>query len=193
MDHNIVFYDSFEKKKFILSQYLRNGLDKNQAAMYICSEETEDQIRKGMENTIDVEKEEKAGKLVICDYDGWYIENGKTQPLKIINKWKEAQSNFSELGLGLRATGEMSCFFLHDKVKELLKYEYALHRILKIPMEALCAYNLKTIVDLGYTEVIMPLIKAHGDALIVTTKGNMIIDSEKVELSDIERLIDLKI
>jgi hypothetical protein len=113
--------------------------------------------------------------------------------LKIINKFNDTQRRFSDLGLGLRVTGEMSCFFLHDKVKELLKYEYALHKILKIPMLALCAYNLKTIVDLGYTEVIMPLIKAHGKALFLAQEENMVFESGKVELTDVERLLDLKI
>ncbi len=56
----------------------------------------------------------------------------------------------------------MSCSFRHGKVRELMRYEYALHRVLPIQMEAVCVYSVPTIVQTGYADMIMPLTRAHG-------------------------------
>jgi hypothetical protein len=87
----------------------------------------------------------------------------------------------------------MSCFFREEKVRELLRYEYALHKVLSIPMEAVCAYNLKTIVETGHTEVIMPLVRAHGKAMFTAEGGTMVLEPENVEEKDVERLLKIKI
>ena len=42
---------------------------------------------------------------------------------------------------GLRVTGEMARFFRYNWIRELLEYEKALHRVLDIPIIAICAYN----------------------------------------------------
>ena len=81
-------------------------------------------------------------------------------------------------------------------VSELFARAYvtrALHRVLTIPMEAICAYNLKTIVDTGYTDVIMPLIRAHGKAIFTTEGGSMIFEPENIEDTDVEKLLDIEI
>ena len=52
---------------------------------------------------------------------------------------------------------------------------------------------MKTIVETGYTEVIMPLIRAHGKAVFTAEGGTMILEPENVEDTDIERLLEIKI
>ena len=94
---------------------------------------------------------------------------------------------------GLCAAGEMACFFKHNKVRELLRYEYALQRMLKIPIEALCAYSVPTIVNTGNTEIIMPLVRAHGWAIFTGPGGNRLYKPENVEDLDIEKLLQIKI
>ena len=96
-------------------------------------------------------------------------------------------------GLGLRVTGETSCFFKEGKVRDLLRYEYALHRVLSIPMEAICAYSVPAIVNTGYTEMIMPLIRAHGGAIFTAGGGTMIVEPEEVEKTDVEELLRIEI
>ena len=108
-------------------------------------------------------------------------------------RWHSASSLFNSKGLSMRVIGEVSCFFKHDKVQELLRYEYALHKVLMIPMEAMCVYSLKTIVDMGYTEMIMPLVRAHGKALFTARGGTMMLEPEKVEDSDLEKLMETTI
>ena len=87
----------------------------------------------------------------------------------------------------------MSCFFREGKVRELLRYEYALHKVLFMPIDAICAYNLKTIVETGYTDVIMPLVRAHGKAVFTAEGGIMVLEPENLEDTDIERLLEIKI
>ncbi len=120
------------------------------------------QIREGFEASgVDVEENEGSGKLMIKYYDPFYIENGSWEPLKVINKWHGVLAEMNGKGWGLRGTGEMSCFFRHEMVRDLVRYEYALHRVLPIQMEAICAYSVPIVVNTGYADMIMPLIRAH--------------------------------
>ncbi len=142
---------------------------------------------------IDVEPNLASGSILTPRYDEFYIVDGKAEPLRILNKWYETSNAFKSKGLGLRAAGEVSCFFREGKVRELLRYEYALHKVLSIPMDAICAYNLKTIVETGQTEVIMPIVRAHGKAMFTAEGGTMVLEPENVEEKDIERLLEIKL
>lgn len=193
-DHVIVFYDTLERKHKILFAFLSSGLANRKGAVYVCSEEGPDQIRRSMGSFgIGVKELEAEGNLVIRKYDEWYIQDGQIESVRMLARLKETYEDFRRKGLGLCATGEMACFFRHNKVKELLRYEYALHRVLDIPVEAMCAYNINTIVETGYTEVIMPLVRAHGWAVFTGPGGNMIYEPENVEDYDIERLLHIRI
>jgi KaiC/GvpD/RAD55 family RecA-like ATPase len=193
-DHVLLFYDTQESKRRILYSYLAEGLKKGKGITYIRTEETPQDVYTGLANHgIDVEPNLASGSILTPSYDEFYIVDGKAETLKILNKWHETSSYFQTKGLGLRATGEVSCFFKEDKVRELLRYEYALHKVLYIPMDAICAYNLKTIVDTGYTDVIMPLVRAHGKAVFTAEGGTMVLEPENVEDKDIEKLLEIKI
>ncbi len=191
-NHIILFYDSPESRDKIVYDYLADGLRKGMGLVYIRSDETEKEIAEGLSNRgIDYEPNIADGNIIVRNYDQWYMENGHVEPLKIIDHWHNADSHFKSKGLGMRATGNVSCFFEHDKVRELLRYEYALHKVLTIPMDVICTYNLKTIVEKGYTEMIMPLVRAHGKALFTAEGGTMMLEPEKVEDSDLEKLMNI--
>ena len=193
-NHIILFYDSPESKKKIIYDYLADGVRKGMGLVYVRTEETEAEIKEGLSSRgIDYEPNIADGNIIVRNYDQWYIEDGHVEPLKIIDRWHGVDAHFKSKGLGMRATGEVSCFFEHDKVRELLKYEYALHKVLTIPMDVICMYSLKTIVDKGYTEMIMPLVRAHGKALFTAEGGTMMLEPEKVEDSDLEKLMDIVI
>jgi hypothetical protein len=141
---------------------------------------------------IDVEPNLASGHILTPRYDEFYIVNREAEALRILNRWHGLIRRFQSKGLGLRITGETSCFFREGKVRELLRYEYALKRALMVPMDAICAYNLKTIVETGYTNMIMSLVRAHGKAIFMAEGGTMILEPENVEDTDIERLLDIK-
>jgi hypothetical protein len=191
-NHIILFYDSPESKQRIIYDYLADGMKKGMGLVYIRTEETEAEIREGLTSRgIDYEPNLADGNIIVRNYDQWYFDEGHVEPLRIIDHWHRADAHFKSKGLGMRAVGEVSCFFQNDKVRELLKYEYALHKVLTIPMDVICTYNLKTIVDKGYTEMIMPLVRAHGKALFTAEGGTMMLEPEKVEDSDLEKLMDI--
>jgi hypothetical protein len=193
-NHVLLFYDSQESKRHILYNYLKDGLEKGRGVVYICSEEKPEEVRRGLNAFgVDVEPNERSGNLLIKNFDEWYIEDGKVEILKIINRWNEAYSRFREKGLGMRVAGETSCFFRQNKVRELLRYEYALHRVVSTPMEVLCAYDIQTIVKTGYTDMIMPLVRAHGKAIFTAHGGSVVLEPEAVEDTDVERLLEIEI
>ncbi|MDH5201330.1 MAG: MEDS domain-containing protein [Candidatus Bathyarchaeota archaeon] len=193
-NHLILFYDTLKNKYEILYHFIANGLQHGKGTVYICSDEGPEEVSREMGSFgINVETKVKEGMLLIRNFNEWYIERGRVEPIKIITRWNKAFDQFSGRGLGMRVIGETSCFFRQGLVRELMRYEYALHKVLTIPMEAICAYNLKTIVDTGYTDVIMPLIRAHGKAIFTTEGGSMIFEPEKIEDTDIEKLLDIEI
>ncbi len=192
-NHIILFYDNLETKRRILYDYISDGLAKGKGIIYICSDESPDEVREGLLSYgIDVEPNERSENLLIKNFE-WYIEKGKADPLKMINRVNDAYRRFSDKGLEMRITGEMSCFFKQNKVRELLRYEYALHKVLSIPIDAICAYNLQSIVDTGYTDVIMPLVRAHGKAIFMAQGGSIVVEPNDVEDTDLERLLEIEI
>lgn len=193
-NHLILFYDTLKNKYGILNLFVANGLKNGKGIVYICSDEGPEEVHRDLNSFgFDVETRVKEGTLLIRSFDEWYIERGRVEPIKIITRWNKAFDQFNGRGLGMRVIGETSCFFRQGLVRELMRYEYALHRVLTIPMEAICAYNLKTIVDTGYTDVIMPLIRAHGKAIFTTEGGSMIFEPENIEDTDVEKLLDIEI
>lgn len=193
-DHVLLFYDTQEIKRRILHRYLAEGLKQGKGIVYVYTEETPQNIYLGLaSHGIDVEPNLASGNILTPRYDEFYIVDGEAEALRILNKLHQTKSIFQSKGLGLRAVGEMSCFFRERKVRELLRYEYALHKVLFMPMDAICAYNLKTIVETGYTDIIMPLVRAHGKAVFTAEGGIMVLEPENLEDTDIERLLEIKI
>ena len=193
-NHVILFYFDAENKYKVLLNYLSAGLANGKGAAYICSEEGPEEIRARMEaHGIDVREAEEEDRLFIRNYDEWYIRDGEVESVRILAGWKEMFENLRRRGLGLRVTGETACFFRQNKVKDLLRYEYSLHRVLDIPMDAICAYDLNAIVDSGHTEVIMPLVRAHGWAIFTDRGKRMVYEPENVEDYDIEKLLHIKL
>lgn len=167
-NHVIFVYDSAEAKHQVLFNYIKVGLNNDEATVYVASDETPRQIQEAMKDFgIDMEKYEKTGALQVLNYEDIYITDGKFSLTTTMNLWNRLYNEALKKGFsGLRVTGEMACFFKHNLVKELLEYEKALHRILDTPMIAICAYNTNMLnkatdsINL-YTE----LVKAHGTVL----------------------------
>jgi hypothetical protein len=192
-DHAIVFYDSEEAMKSILFPYLLEGLRQNKGVIYNCSDQDPEKVREEFYSYLGGRFDFDSENILIEDYDDWYVKDGEIATLRIINKWRETRESFAIRGLGLRVAGETYSFFRRGLVRDLLRYEYALHRVLDIEMDALCAYHLPTIVDTGYEDVIMPLIRAHGKALFLAHGGSIIVEPQNVEDTDVEKLLNVKI
>jgi len=167
-DHVILIYESREAKRNTLFSYVAKGLRKGEAATYICSEESPDEIREAMNQFgIDVEIYEKQGALRILPYTEMYIRDGIFDLDEVMEIWSEIYNEAMSKGFGgMRVTGEMSCFMKHNLVEELIEYEHALHTVLDIPMMAICAYNSEVLTQVDNPiDVYSELVKAHGKVL----------------------------
>ena len=167
-DHVILIYESREAKRNTLFSYVNKGLKKGEAAMYICSEETPDEIRSAMNQFgIDVEKYEEQGALGILPYTEMYIKDGVFNLDEVMAIWTKTYDEAISRGFdGMRVTGEMSCFINHNLVEELIEYEHALHTVLDIPMMAICAYNSEALTKVeNPIDVYSELVKAHAKVL----------------------------
>jgi hypothetical protein len=192
--HTVLFYTQPEGKKAILNRYIADGLLKRRGIAYVYYDEGLSTIKESMESQgIDIDKHLKAGTILLRDAREWYIEKGKTDPMIILGQWKEVVNKFQKLGLGARVIGETACFFHQNKVRELLRYEYALNRVLSLPMETLCLYDLNVMVNTSNTDLIMPLMRAHEKAIFATKDKSEVFESDEVKEEDVEKLLNIKI
>jgi hypothetical protein len=169
----ILFYSNPRDKREVLFTYLKAGLDAGEAAIYVASEESPDEIRRAMkEFGLDSARHEKSSALRVVDYREWYMVDGKFDVGKIFSLWEQSLQEALANGFKeLRVTGEMSCFFRNHMLNELVIYERALHRELTIPMQAICAYDdsvvLRGAEEDHYLRIYLDLITAHGTILFV--------------------------
>jgi hypothetical protein len=193
--HAVVFYDAPEKKHDLLFSHLKFGAEKNEGLAYVYSEENSFQIQDGMKKSgIDVDGLKAKNRLALNNYNRVYIVDGKVDIPDVMNKFADLSNKYISMGLdGMRASAEMSCFFNEDKVKELIQYEYALHRILSFPAEGICAYNIFDLNKSGSLGMIMPLVRAHDPVILAGPKESLLLEPEKVEDKDIEETMKIKI
>ena len=175
-DHAILFYERTEDKHSVLFNYLSAGLDKGEAAAYITSQETPNQIREAMKQFgIDVDKLEKSGVLQAIDYRDWYFKDGTFTISKTFEAWKKLYDQVMAKGFkGIRVTGETACFFEKRKVDELVEYEKSLHRKVELPMSVICAYDANVVAREGDGRLYLDLIKAHSTVIFADSEGSAI-------------------
>ena len=167
-NHVIFLYKSLEAKHNVLFNYVKAGLEKGEAAVYVASEENPSQIRDAMKRFgIEVEKNEKTDALRILGYNDHYIIEGKFNVQTTMGLWNKIYNEVMTKGFkGCRVTGEMACFFKHNLIQELIEYERALHSVLNIPIIGVCAYNANMVIKASNPlDLYNELLKAHGTVL----------------------------
>jgi hypothetical protein len=175
-DHVILFHSNIEDKHQVLFTYLKTGLDQGEAAGYVASEETPDEIRQAMRRFgMDVDELERRGALRVIDYRDWYIVGGRFSVAETLERWKRLCDEAIAKGFnGLRVTGETACFFEKRMVGELVEYERALHRVLELSMAAICAYDSRVVANERGGKLYLDLIKTHGTVIIVGPEGGVV-------------------
>ena len=192
--HLVLFYYAPETKHEILFTHIKFG-EKNQGLAYVCSEENPQQVREEMKRFgIDADGLRTSGRLAISNYNDIYIINGDANTARIMTAFSEMTEKYKLMGLeGMRAAAEMSCFFREDKVKELMMYEYALHKRLRFSAEGICAYNIREMQSAGHLETIMPIIRAHDTVILAGPNESLLLDPVKVEDNDVENAMQIEI
>jgi hypothetical protein len=82
---------------------------------------------------------------------------------------------------GIRAVGEMDCFFKHRKIEELIQYEYTLHTKFLFPEKGICGYDLVGMENSGNLESLWPIIKAYGLVIMMGPHGSFALPQEKLD------------
>jgi len=185
--HAVVVYDSEERKEDVLFTHLKLG-GKYDGLVYVCSEESPREAETSMKKFgLDVEEREKEGTLAVKNHDEVYIVNGKVDSPAIIKGFSDMAYDYSFRGFGMRAAAEMSCFFDHRLVDELVGYEQDLHRKFSFPAFGLCGYNLVKMYNSGNLDVLWPIIKAHSLVIMTGPNGSFALEPEEVDPKDVEK------
>lgn len=169
-EHMLFIYRSLESKHNVLCNYLKVGLERGEAVVYVSSEDSFRQVRDVlMRFGVDVEKNEKIGALKILGFDEFYIVDGKFRLSNTTDLIEQIYNDAVEKGFsGCRVFGEMSCFYQHNLNNELIEYEKALHRILDVPIIGMCAYNADIFDKCdSAAEEYKELLKAHSKVLFM--------------------------
>jgi hypothetical protein len=175
-DHVILFYSKPEDKREVLFTYLKAGLDHGEAAAYVATQESPDEIMDSMRSFgVDVDRFQKSGALRVLSYKDFYFKGGRFSIPGTMKLWKTLLDEAVAKGFkGLRVTGEMACFFEKKMVKELVEYENALHRVLELPLTVICAYDAESVAKEGRGGLYLDLIKAHRSVIITGPAGGVV-------------------
>ena len=179
--HAVLVYDSPENKRDVLFAHMKAGIDA-EGLFYGCSEETPQEIRRELGvSGVDVGRLEHGKMLTVKDCEDVYFSDGGVDPPRIISGFSDLAWKYKRLGFrGLRAAGEMSCFFKHGKVEGLLDYENSLHRRFTFPGKGICAYNLVEMGNSDALEPLWPILRAHALVIMTGPNGSFVLEPEKV-------------
>jgi len=185
--HAVAVYDSEDRKQDVLFTHLKLG-GKYDGLVYVCSDESPKEAEVAMKRFgLDVDEREKEGTLSVKNSDEVYIVNGRVDSPRIIKGFSDLAYDYSSRGYGMRAAAEMSCFFDHRLVDELVTYENDLHRKFSFPAFGLCGYNLVKMYNSGKLDVLWPILRAHGLVIMTGPNGSFALEPEKIEQGDVEK------
>jgi hypothetical protein len=185
-DHVVMFYECVDDKYRVLFEFLRAGLDGQKAVAYVAGgDETPGRVRTLLEEDgVDVDGCEKKGGLQIMGYRDWYLADGVFDVKRTLTLWAKLLSDALAEGFkGLRVAGDVSWFFKCGLKDQLLEYENALHRVLDLPLIAICAYSLPVLMGLNEAQLVVDLIKAHNNVIFLGTQAGLVKSEELSGLS----------
>jgi len=189
--HAVAVYDSEERKEDVLFTHLKLG-GKYDGLVYVCSDESPRDAKIAMkEFGLDVDEREKEGTLSVKNHDEVYIVNGRVDSPRIIKGFSDLAYGYSSHGYGMRAAAEMSCFFDHRLVDELVTYENDLHRKFSFPAFGLCGYNLVKMYNSGNLDVLWPILRAHSVVIMTGPNGSFALEPEEIEHRDVEKTMGM--
>lgn len=176
-DHVIMFYEYVEDKYRVLFDFLKAGLDAQEAVAYVAGvDETSSQVKSYLEkHGIDVDAHEKMGMLKVMSYKDWYLVDGEFDGQRTITLCTKLLSDVLADGFkGLRAVGDVTWFFKRNMKEELLEFENSLHRVLDLPLIGVCAYSLPVLVEQNEVQLVVDLIKAHNNVIFLGSQAGLI-------------------
>jgi DNA-binding transcriptional ArsR family regulator len=170
-DHAVGLCSTEEFKHEIAFPFLKAGLLKGEAVIYVASEHKQSSIAQEILNYgVNGDYLDNGTFRVMSAYD-WYLEKGKAQGKTIIANWNKLIKEKRRAGFaGVRVVGETDTFFEYGKVEELLDYEEILGRRFEMDFSAICLYSSDT---LSY-EQFSRISSAHSHILSDFMVGEML-------------------
>jgi hypothetical protein len=159
-DHAIAFYDNDDFKRQISFPYLKAGLSRGEAAVYIISEDKlGSEIREIQKCGIDLNSMSKEA-FTIMSAEEWYLEKGRLKATKkIATNWQRLIHEKKKAGFaGMHFAGEVAVFISNGKSEELLRYEKLLGKQLAFDLCGLCLYDKKLLEE----RYIVRTFNCHG-------------------------------
>lgn len=158
-DHAVLTYDDEGFRRRVAFSFLRAGLSRNEAVMYVVSEhEMDSEIRAIQRSGVDLDSLPMEAFTLMSAYE-WYLSKGKAQPKVIVGNWKKFINSKKRDGFaGVRVASDMSVFFENAKSKELFRYEESLGRQFALDLCALCIYDMNRLNE----KQLIRLYNCHG-------------------------------
>lgn len=171
-DHAVGFYDSDYFKRKISFPFLKVGLSRGEAVVYLVTEHKLDsETREIQRYGIDIDGLQKGAFTIMSAYE-WYLRKGKAQAETIIDNWMTLLKEKQKVGFaGLRAATEMEVFFNYAKSKEVLRYEKSLGRQPRLNACALCLYDTHRLDEKQFIRV----SNCHGHLISKDIVGKTIV------------------
>jgi hypothetical protein len=141
-DHAVVLYDNEDFKRQISFPFLKAGLSRGEAVVYIVAEDKlNSEVRELQKYGIDFDRLPKEAFTITSAYD-WYLRNGRAKAKTILTNWQTLIHEKKKAGFaGVHFAGEVAVFISNGKSEELLRYEESLGRQLAFDLCAVCLYD----------------------------------------------------
>jgi len=170
-DHAVVLYDVEGFKREISFPFLKAGLSRGEAAVYVVSEDRLDsEIREIHKYGIDLDRL-PAEAFTIMSASEWYLRKGEAKAKTILTNWRMLIQEKKTAGFtGVHIAGEATDFINAGLSEELLKYEESLGRQL-FDVCGLCLYDKNMLAE----EHFLRVFKCHGHIISKDLVGKTVV------------------
>jgi hypothetical protein len=168
--HYLILYPDMQTMRKVYSTYVKGQIEANPNSVIVLLPyyDTTDKVREILESKgIDVRENERQGSLIIVDIEDVitnpYFKGHDTEKLRAFTK--EIEDKIGDKTIFV--ISDMSVFHHMKKVPELLDYEKALHKDLRVERwKELCFYNKRDFDTMFTHEQAEELLEYHRDKVI---------------------------
>jgi len=142
-DHASLFYNDATEKQDVCFRFLKLGLIRGLAVIYLTSEREMDREKKEMEKYgLDVQELEENGSFTYMSAEDWYLYRGNSSVNKIIDNWMQLKDQKRRKNYaGIQTASNMNVFIDNLKESEVFAYEKRLGQRLSFEVCRLCMYD----------------------------------------------------
>lgn len=165
-DHTCLIYDSLDEQMDAIVPYIKFGLERNEACVYISDDRSVEEIKDAFNNHgVDIESALASGQMVFATKRDAYLKSGSFDPVMMIDYLKELMLEALAKGFtGYRVTGEMTWALGSEcGCNRLVEYEALLNDFFPgKKVSAICQYNR----DRFAPEIIRDVLRTHPKAVL---------------------------